>query len=71
MTMAGMYSTRYFKKNKVDGNAYLCIGDAYHDPKAMCSGTEKTILTSFSDTLDDLRKVRGRKKQWDDWEALK
>jgi len=32
--MAGMYSTRYFNKNKVDGNAYLCIGDAYHDPKA-------------------------------------
>ena len=29
-----MYSTRYFNKNKVDGNAYLCIGDAYHDPKA-------------------------------------
>jgi HD superfamily phosphohydrolase len=30
----GMYSTRYFNKNKVDGNAYLAVGDAYHDPLA-------------------------------------
>lgn len=29
-----MAPSRYFNKNKVDGNAYLCIGDAYHDPIA-------------------------------------
>ncbi len=27
-----MYSTRYINKNKVDGNAYLAIGDQYKDP---------------------------------------
>ena len=29
-----MYSTRYVNKNKVDGNAYLAIGDPYKDPTA-------------------------------------
>lgn len=28
----GMYSTRYINKNKVDGNAFISVGDAYKDP---------------------------------------
>ena len=30
----GMYSTKYFNKNKMDGNAYMCIGDPYKPPVA-------------------------------------
>lgn len=29
-----MYSTKRLNKNVVDGNAYITVGDPYHDPKA-------------------------------------